>query len=254
MTNRIDAYLICGGSYHDFDFARLELLKLLAEQADVRVRVAEDFSDTEAIEAADMLITYTCDIAPSESEQTALKNFLSAGKRWYALHGTNSLIEWLSFDPVTIGAPRTHPQFMQMLGSQFLGHPEIGEYQVEITAPDHPLVAGLTPFETTDELYIMEHHGDTVGLLHTHFDGNAADFAEGDCRHKDSQQLVWYLHPYDKGEVLYLTLGHCRSKYDMQPLVDEWPTTDRCSWELPEYYELLRRGIRWAAKLGNDAA
>ena len=32
MAGRIDVYLVCGGRYHDFDFARLELLKLLAER------------------------------------------------------------------------------------------------------------------------------------------------------------------------------------------------------------------------------
>ena len=42
MASRIDAYLVTGGKYHDVDFARLELLKLLAEHDDVRVRVAAD--------------------------------------------------------------------------------------------------------------------------------------------------------------------------------------------------------------------
>jgi hypothetical protein len=35
---RKDVYLVVGGKYHDFDFARLELLKLLAEQDVVRVK------------------------------------------------------------------------------------------------------------------------------------------------------------------------------------------------------------------------
>ena len=66
---RIDAYLVCGGKCHDFDFARLELLKLLAEDEHVRVKVAQDFGDTEAITAADFLVTYTCDVRPTEAEQ-----------------------------------------------------------------------------------------------------------------------------------------------------------------------------------------
>ena len=41
--NRIDVYLICNAKYHDTNFARLELLKLLAEHEDVVVRVAEDY-------------------------------------------------------------------------------------------------------------------------------------------------------------------------------------------------------------------
>ena len=39
---RIDCVLIASGKYHDIDFARLELLKLLAEDERVRVLVATD--------------------------------------------------------------------------------------------------------------------------------------------------------------------------------------------------------------------
>ncbi|MFT6407947.1 MAG: hypothetical protein ACJAQ6_001363, partial [Arenicella sp.] len=66
MSKRVDAYLVCGGNYHDFDFARLEILKLVAEHTDIRIKVAENYSDIEAIEAADLLITYTCDVGPSD--------------------------------------------------------------------------------------------------------------------------------------------------------------------------------------------
>src|SRR4030095_12948581 len=58
--------------------------------------------------------------------------------------------------------------------------------------------------------------------------------------------IVMYLHAEGRGEVLYLTLGHCRGPYDMRPLIDVYPRTERCAWESPVYYELLRRGIRWA--------
>jgi hypothetical protein len=46
--------------------------------------------------------------------------------------------------------------------------------------------------------------------------------------------------------VLYLTLGHCRGHYDLQPLMEWWPSVDRCAWDLPVFYELLRRGLDWA--------
>ncbi|MEM7359340.1 MAG: ThuA domain-containing protein [Pseudomonadota bacterium] len=249
MAKRVDVYLVCGGNYHDFDFARLEILKLLAEIPDIRVKVAENYADTAAIEAADFLITYTCDIGPEPEQQQALKRFLESGKRWYALHGTSSLIEWLSRDPLKIGAPKTHPLFMQMLGNQFLAHPPIAEYRVEVSDAEHALVSGIEPFDTTDELYLMEYHGAIQPLLHTHYSGHLPEFEEGDWRERDDKHMVMYLHEFGAGEVLYLTLGHCRSTHDMQPLMDTWPSIDRCSWELPVYYDLLRRGIRWGARL-----
>jgi hypothetical protein len=30
-------------------------------------------------------------------------------------------------------------------------------------------------------------------------------------------------------------------------MIPVYPRTERCAWEEPVYYELLRRGIRWAA-------
>jgi type 1 glutamine amidotransferase len=245
---RVDAYLICGGKYHDIDFARLELLKLLHEHEQIRVKVGNDFSDIEGIKNSDCLITYTCDVVPTEEEQLGLKAFLDAGNRWYALHGTNSILEWISYDPPKVGTPRSAPLFVEMLGNQFLAHPPIEPFTVEISDPEHPLVKGIEPFETTDELYLMEYHGDNTPLLHCDFNGTAEHFDHSDWNN-DEPRLVFYLHPYGKGEVLYLTLGHCRGKYDMQPLMEEWPSVDRCSWELPVYYELLRRGIRWAGNL-----
>ena len=57
---RIDCVLICGGVWHDMDFARLELLKLLAEDERVRTRVFENYETIEAIEAlrTDMHATF----------------------------------------------------------------------------------------------------------------------------------------------------------------------------------------------------
>lgn len=247
-SRRIDVYLICGGDYHDFDFARVELLKLLQEHERIRVRVAEDYSNTQAIADADCLISYTCNIVPSDGDQKVLKDFLETGKRWFALHGTNSIIEWLSAKPLKIDTPRSAPVFMEMLGSQFFAHPPIAKYSVQVSSPVHPLVAGIEPFETEDELYLAEYHGDNIPLLHCEYKGSIPEFVHSEWTGEDPH-LVFYLHAYGGGEVLYLTLGHCRGRYDMPPLMDEYPRVERCSWELPVYYELLRRGIRWAAGL-----
>ncbi|HEU4637747.1 MAG TPA: ThuA domain-containing protein, partial [Candidatus Binatia bacterium] len=93
-NNRIDVYLICNARFHDTNFARLELLKLLAEHEDVMVRVAEDYRDLDAINQSQLLITYTCNVCPTPEQQEGLKKFLTNGKRWFALHATNALVEF----------------------------------------------------------------------------------------------------------------------------------------------------------------
>ncbi len=239
---KIRCMLIAGGKYHDIDFARLELLKLLAEDERVRVRVFEDYENLEAIAKADILISYTCDVMPSLPAQEALKKWLEAGGRWYALHGTNSILRLLSNG--LWDAPRWAPLHMQTLGSQFIAHPPIAPYRVTVADPSHPLVNGVEPFDTTDELYLMETHGKLHVLLETQFAGDGTGFVEHDWKESRSHP-VFYIHTIGKGAVLYLTLGHCRGHYDLQPLLEWWPTVERCAWDLPVFYTMLRRGIAW---------
>jgi type 1 glutamine amidotransferase len=242
-TGPLRALLVCGGRFHDFDFARLELLKLLAENPEVRTRVAEDYADLEAIRDADFLVTYTCDVKASEGEQQALADFVSAGGRWLALHGTNSVME---LTQQGVRAPRTHPLLMQTLGSQFIAHPPVGPFHVRVSQPGHPLVAGIEDFEVEDELYLCELHGERELLLEARFTGRAPGFVEADWPDA-APRPVLYLRRVGRGEVLYNTLGHCRGRYDMRPIMDVYPRVERCAWEKPVFYELLRRGLAWAA-------
>ena len=245
-ASRVSAYFVCGGKYHDIDFARAEILKLLLELECVRTRVAEDYRDVDALTASDFLVTYTVDVVPDETGAQRIRDYVAAGHRWFALHGTNSVLRYVKGKGWD--APRSAPLFMQTLGSQFVAHPPIAPYRVEVTEPSHPLVAGIEPFDADDELYLSELHPPLQMLLHTRYAGEAAGFIEHDWR-RDEPRPVCYLKRVGEGEVLYLTLGHARSRYDMQPLMTEYPHVERGSWKTPAFYTLLRRGLRWAARL-----
>src|SRR5690606_3670744 len=149
MEGRLNCLLVAGGKWHDIDFARLELRKLLAEDQRVRVRVLEDYSNLEALEQADFLVSYTCDVTPSLAEQEALRRYVQGGRRWLALHGTNSILRFMEDD--TIDTPNWAPVFMDTLGSIFQAHPPIAPYRVEPTGVEHPLVEDIEAFEVEDE-------------------------------------------------------------------------------------------------------
>lgn len=246
MAARINACFVCGGEFHDFDYARSELLTLLLELPDVRTRVVEDYRDLSALEASDFLLTYTVNRVPDERGAARLRDYVAAGHRWLALHGTNSILRYVKGQGWD--APRTAGLFMRTLGSQFVAHPPIAPYRVEVTAPAHPLVAGIAPFDADDELYLSELHPPFQTLLATRYAGAAPGFVESDWS-ADEPRPVMYLKPVGAGEVLYLTLGHARSRHDMQPLMREYPHEERGSWKEPAFHELLRRSLRWAARL-----
>ncbi len=250
MSARRDIVLVCGGKYHDIDFVRLELLKLLAEHDTFRVTVLGDYSDIDAIANADALITYTCELLPDEAQQDAIAAYLDAGKRWFALHGTNSRLKYVK--GVGWTAPEDAPRFMQMIGSQFVAHPEIQPFTVR-SSKAHPLVDGIEPFEADDEIYLCRFYGEHECLLETEFSGNAPGFEESDWS-DNGRVPVMYLRDWGNGRVLYLNLGHARGRYDMQPIMDEYPDVERGSWKQPAFYELLRRGIRWMVETDERAA
>src|SRR5690554_2463560 len=152
MEGRLNCLLVAGGKWHDIDFARLELLKLLAEDERVRVRVFEDYSNVAAIANADFLVTYTCDVTPSLEEQEVLREYVAKGGRWLALHGTNSILRFL--EDGRIDTPRWAPLFMETLGSMFVAHPPIEKYRVLRTDVDHPLTEGVSDFDVVDEQYL----------------------------------------------------------------------------------------------------
>ncbi len=242
-ADRLDVYLVAGGLYHNIDYARLELLKLIAEQPRLKVKVGEDYSRIDDICEADFIISYTCDVMPTPEQTERLCEAVRNGKKWFALHGTNSILRFL--EDGRVNSPRDNEPFMELMGSQFLSHPEIAPYEVQVSDPEHPLVSGLNTFSVDDELYLSALHGEHHLLLHTHWTGETPGFVDAEWNEDDPRPCM-YLHPYGEGTVLYLTLGHCRGKYDMQPMIEEYPEPEFGAWKTDEYYELLRRGIRWA--------
>ena len=243
--SRVDVLLISGGPWHDMDHARLELLGFMAEVERLRVTVRDRY-DAADIARADMIVTYTCDLMPEAAALEALEGFLDGGGRWFALHGTNSRMVLEGDRPVV--CPPLPKALRAMLGSQFAAHPAPGSFKVTPTDADHPLIAGIGPFRVADEQYLQHHDPGNDVLLTTTFKGETPLFEEAEWHEAEHQ--VMYLREVGEGAVLYLSLGHTRGRYDMRPLTDDYPFVERGSWPHPVFRELVRRGLRWAAKEG----
>ncbi len=242
-TGPIQAHFIAAGKYHDIDFARLEILKLMAEEPRIRATVAMDYANTDRLATCEFLVTYTCDVIPNDAEVAALKTFLARGGRWLALHGTNSILRFL--ESGLVDAPDEAPELMEILGSQFVAHPPIGTFTVEVPPTGDPLTHGLTDFEINDELYLSRTTAPIETLMLTRFTGEATGFVDSEW--KDAEVPILYRRKYARGEIVYCTLGHCRGHYDVAVFTPFWPHPERCGWNYPIYYEILRRSLRWAA-------
>lgn len=242
---RRNGCLIVGGDSHDMDFARLEILRRLSAYPHLRIEVVAEYPEEARLDACDFVIAYTCNRAPSDTAQIAMRNHLERGGRWLALHASNALY---TFTDTGVTPRNDKDPFFATLGSQFLAHPPACVFGVDIDDPDHPLVAGLQAFETFDELYLSRLIGAPRILLSTRFEGATPNFAQktwsGDRRHP-----VLYLHQVGDGEVVYFSLGHARGRYDAPHRAPILPTAEHSSWDTLAFNEILDRCLRWVARI-----
>ena len=92
MTAPLLANLICGSPArnHDFDFARRKLLDALYAAGEIRTDVASNYDDAAAIEAGDLLVSYTSQVPVADDACAAIKRYVEQGGRWFAIHASNS--------------------------------------------------------------------------------------------------------------------------------------------------------------------
>ena len=133
------AHVITGGfppgSYagHDHDYARLRLLHLLAEH-DVTASVANDFADVARwLPLSRLLVTYVAGPFPDPAQTAAMRDWLTAGGHWLALHGTSG---GRAEHVEGARSRRTvKSEHHALLGGYFLTHPPIREFRVEVECP-----------------------------------------------------------------------------------------------------------------------
>jgi uncharacterized protein len=252
MRRRI--HIVTGGKYHDFDLARLTLLKLMAEDERVRASCAEDFSGLERLDECCGIILYTCDLMPSDAEADELDAFVRGGGRLLALHAVNAHLEFTDGPEIVTSGVRipglvkstsegVAPKFMALLGSRFVTHLASQEIHVCVEDHDHPVTRGLSDFVITDEPYVATPIGEIRTLLTARYKGPTPGYVT-EFITDDAPRPQLYVKDHGAGAVLYSPLGHACGKYDMVPLMDEAPKVIG-PWEDANFLTILRRSIAW---------
>lgn len=121
---------------------------------------------------------------------------------------------------------RNNVNYQFMVGGQWVAHPGgVIDYEVNITRPDDPIVAGLSDFKMHSEQYYMHVDPSNEVLATTTFSGKYCPWIEGVV-----MPVVWK-RMYGKGRVFYTSLGHVASDFDV-----------------PEARVIVERGMLWASK------
>jgi type 1 glutamine amidotransferase len=128
----------------------------------------------------------------------SLLNWLSGGRGIVAYH-------------YAIGANRHWPEFQELLGGKFTGHPWNEEVGIKVEEPDHPLVAAFDgqDFRLADEIYEFGDPYDRSKLrVLLSLDTARTNMDVPWIHRKDGDFAQAWVKPYGKGRIFYTGFGH----------------------------------------------
>ena len=169
------------------------------QRAGVDVVSTEDLSyfDAGRLDGFDAVFFFTSGELPlSETRKRNLLAFVRGGKGFGGVHSaTDTLYQW--------------PEYGELIGAYFDGHPWVHEATVEIEDPDHPAARGLgNGFRLVEEFYQFRSFSrDRVRVLMT-LDPRSIDLRLPGVNRSDEDFALAWVRPYGEGRVFYTALGH----------------------------------------------
>jgi len=222
--------LVTGVDYpgHHWDQTAPVLAEALRKDPRLEVVTVENpgFLDSAALHNYDLVLLHFQNWqqpGPGEQARENLRRFVEGGKGVALVHFACGAWhgEW--------------PEFGKIAGRTWFGmnpppgkwqHDPHGPFRVEIVKPEHPVVRGMSDFDTEDELYTCLEGDYPIEVV-----AQARSKADGEY-----YPMAFVSH-YGKGRTFHCVLGH-----------------DAKALSFPGVQELYRRGCAWAAGLAPVAA
>ncbi len=151
----------------------------------------------------DALLIYANHTTITPEQERALLDFVAGGKGFLPIHSASFCFQ-------------NSPAYIALVGAQFQRH-GTGEFTADIVKPDHPVMAGITPFRVWDETYVHTKHNPDRTVLMERVDASGRE------------PWTW-VRTHGKGPVFYTASGH-----------------DERVWSHPMFQRLIRNAVVWAA-------
>lgn len=167
----------------------------------------------------DVIVMATTGELPWDDDQKqAFLDFVKGGKGLVGIHNaTDTFYKW--------------PEYGELIGGYFQGHPWTQEVTINVEEPDHPAVAMLDEsFQVYDEIYTLKNWDRSRHSVLMSLENGSVDLSKG-TREDHDYAMGWY-HDYGEGRVIYTALGH----------PDEL-------WDKPWFREHILACIKWAGRL-----
>ena len=219
------------GYRHDSIPTSRQVLEEMARRSEGALEVVstEDVSliNAETLRGFDILFFFTSgELALNDTQKADLLDFVRAGKGFGGVHSaTDTLYGW--------------PEYAELIGGVFDGHPWAREVSVRVEDPAHPAVAHFpSTFMVADEIYQFRNfYRDKVRVLFS-LDTASVDLNAEGVRRTDGDFALAWCRQYGSGRVFYTALGHPEGV-----------------WLDPRFQTMLLNAFRWlAGDVPGDAA
>ncbi|MCC6540389.1 MAG: ThuA domain-containing protein [Bryobacterales bacterium] len=207
-----------------------EAMAAAGARAGVDIVATDDLAyfDAGRLDSFDAVFFYTSgELALDTTRRQNLLDFVRVrGKGFGGAHSaTDTLYQW--------------PEYGEMIGGYFDGHPWVHEATVEVEDPDHPATRDLgtgPSFRMLEEFYQFRAFSrDRVRVLLT-LDPRSIDRRAPGVNRTDEDFALAWVRPYGAGRVFYTALGH----------FDE-------TWRDPRFTRMLEGALRYLTGQTPDA-
>ena len=149
----------------------------------------------------------------TEEQGTAIKDFVTSGNGFYALHNSSHI-------------SLSSKNYREVMGGAYIGHPPLRPFQVRATENKHPITAGMSSFVVNDEQHYVTYDKDPKHVILEAENIDGLKFEDLGTR-----SVSGWAYDFGQGRVVFTAVGH----------------TIHAMWN-PQYIEIQKRSVRWLLK------
>lgn len=186
------------GFKHEYLPKAVEVIKMLGENSQ---KFSLDVDEECKILKKENLKNYHClifattgELPIRDEDKLSLINFVKSGGGFVGIH--NATDTFYKF-----------PEYGEMLGGYFNGHPWSEEVRIITEDFNHPATSHLPPvFSVKEEVYVFKNWSRERTRVLLKLDNTSVDISKGN--REDNYYAICWCHNYGKGRVFYTAFGH----------------------------------------------
>jgi type 1 glutamine amidotransferase len=148
-----------------------------------------------------------------EEQGAAIKDFVSAGNGFYALHNCSHI-------------SLSSKNYREVMGGAYIGHPPLRPFRVRPSANKHPITEGIGEFMVNDEQHYVTYDKDWKYVILEAENIDGLTFQD-----LGTKSVSGWAYDFGQGRVVFTAVGH----------------NIHAMWS-PRYLEIQKRSIRWLLK------